>query len=321
MYAYKYPYKNSNLTVASSPHLVDDSNTAKIMGCVILGLLPSFALSVFVFGARAIFLTFVCIAACIFFEHIYKKSFREESTIGDFSAVVTGMLLAFNLPVTMPYWQAIIGCFVAIIIVKQLFGGIGQNFVNPAITARIVLLISFAAPMTTWPTAKRVFMATDAVTGATPLGLFSHGELETLPSNFEMFIGTVGGSMGETSAAALLIGGIFLIYKKIITPAIPVSFLGTMFVISILAGVDPFFQIFAGGAMLGAFFMATDYATSPLTNGGKIIFGIGCGVLTMLIRLYGSYPEGVSFAILLMNIVTPHIDNLSRRRLYGGGEQ
>lgn len=314
-------YRHINLTVASSPHLVDDINTTRIMASVIFALLPAFGVSIFVFGARAIFLTAVCVLACIGFEYFYKKITKQESTLGDLSAAVTGMLLAFNLPANYPYWQAVIGCFVAIIIVKQLFGGIGQNFVNPAITARIVLLISFTTPMTTWPAAQRIFSAADAVTGATPLSIMSHGNLNDLPSNINLFLGTIGGSMGETSAAALLIGGLFLIYKKIITPAIPVSFLGTMTVFSLLAGVDPLFQIFAGGAMIGAFFMATDYATSPITTSGKIVFGIGCGALTMIIRLYGSYPEGVSFAILLMNIVTPHIDNLSRRKLYGGGSK
>lgn len=312
-------YKHINLIVSSSPHVMDDTSTTRIMATVLMGLMPAFAVSVVVFGARAIFLAFVCVAASVGFEHLYKKIMKQESTIGDLSAVVTGLLLAFNLPVNFPYWEAVIGCFVAIIIVKQLFGGIGQNFANPAITARIVLLVSFATPMTTWPTAERIFMASDAVSGATPLGMIAHHELDSLPSHMEMFLGTIGGSMGETSAAALLIGGIFLIYKKIISPATPVSFLGTMIIFSLLVGVDPLFEIFAGGAMLGAFFMATDYATSPLTTGGKIIFGIGCGLLTMVIRLYGSYPEGVSFAILLMNIVTPHIDSLSRRRLYGGG--
>lgn len=314
-------YKHINLIVSSSPHIMDEASTSRIMICVIAGLFPSFGVAVFVFGARPIFLTLVCVLACMAFEYLFNKIMKRDSTHEDFSAAVTGALLAFNLPVNMPYWQAIIGCFVAIIIVKQLFGGIGQNFVNPAITARIVLLISFATPMTTWPTAERIFVATDAVTGATPLGLFSQGELDALPSNIEMFMGTIGGSMGETSAVAILIGGIFLIYKRIITPAIPISFLGTMVLFSLLVGVDPLFQILAGGAMLGAFFMATDYGTSPITTSGKIVFGIGCGALTMVIRLYGSYPEGVSFAILLMNIVTPHIDNLSRRRLYGGGEK
>lgn len=312
-------YKHINLTVASSPHVVGDLNTTKIMAIVIIGLIPSLMVSVFVFGARAVFLTLVCVLACVVFEHLFKKASKQESTVYDLSAVVTGLLLAFNLPVNLPYWQAVIGCFVAIVIVKQLFGGIGQNFANPAVTARIVLLVSFATPMTTWPTAARIFTSADAVSGATPLGLFARHELDSLPSNLDMFLGTIGGSMGETSAAALLLGGAFLIYKKIITPAIPISFLGTMVIYSVLAGVDPIFQICAGGAMMGAFFMATDYSTSPVTTGGKIIFGIGCGILTMTIRLFGSYPEGVSFAILLMNIVTPHIDALSGRKLYGGG--
>lgn len=312
-------YKHINLVVASSPHIMEDISTAKIMSLVLIGLLPSFAVSIYVYGARAIFLTFVCIASCVGFEYLYKKMMKQENTIRDLSAAVTGLILALNLPVSFPYWQAVIGCFVAIIIVKQLFGGIGQNFANPAVTARVVLLISFATPMTTWPRAERIFLSTDAVTGATPLALFARQEFESLPSNMDMFLGTISGAMGETSAAALLAGGLFLIYKQVISPAIPLSFLGTMVFFSLAAGVDPMFQILAGGAVIGAFFMATDYATTPVTTGGKIIFGIGCGLLTMLIRLYGAYPEGVSFAILLMNIVTPHIDSLSRRRLYGGG--
>lgn len=312
-------YKHINLIVSSSPHVVGDTNTTKIMRTVIIGLLPALAASVFIFGARAAFLALTCVIACVAFEHFFKVLVKQESTIGDLSAVVTGLILSFNLPVNLPYWQAVIGCFAAIVIVKQLFGGIGQNFTNPAVTARIILLVSFATPMTTWPTAARIFTADDAVSGATPLGLFARHDFGSLPSNLHMFLGTTGGSMGETSAAAILIGGIFLIYKRIISPAIPISFLGTMVIYSLLAGVDPIFQILAGGAMLGAFFMATDYATSPITTTGKIVFGIGCGVLTMTIRLYGSYPEGVSFAILLMNIVTPLIDALSRRRLYGGG--
>jgi electron transport complex protein RnfD len=291
------------------------------MAMVILALMPAFLGSIFIFGPRVILLTIVCVVACMAFEYLYQRVTKKESTVGDLSAAVTGVLLAFNLPVSFPYWQAVIGCFIAIVIVKQLFGGIGQNFVNPAITARIVLLLSFTTEMTTWPIPKRIITAADAVTGPTPLGLIQSGDAGSLPSNMEMFLGTIGGSMGETSALLLLIGGLFLIYKNIITPAIPVSFLVTMIVISVIAGQDPIFHICAGGAMIGAFFMATDYSTSPITTSGKVAFGIGCGVLTMVIRLFGSYPEGVSFAILLMNIVTPHIDNLARRKLYGGGEK
>ncbi len=314
-------YKNINLIVSSSPHISGDINTAKIMLTVIIGLLPSLFVSVFVFGARALFLVMVCVGASVLFEYLFQTVVKKENTIGDFSAAVTGLLLAFNLPVNLPYWQAVIGCFAAIVIVKQLFGGIGQNFANPAITARIILLVSFSTPMTAWPAAERIFTSADAVSGATPLGLFARQELDALPTHVDLIMGTVSGSMGETSAAALLMGGAFLIWKRVISPAIPLSFLGTMAVYSLLAGVDPVFQILAGGAVLGAFFMATDYATSPVTMTGKILFGIGCGALTMTIRLFGSYPEGVSFAILLMNLLTPHIDALSRRRLYGGGEK
>lgn len=312
-------YKYGNLIVASSPHIVSNTNTTKIMADVLIAMLPAFGVSVWIFGARAIFLTALCIAACIFFEHIFCKIVKKQTTISDLSAAVTGMLIAFNVPVNFPYWMAIIGCFVAIVIAKQLFGGIGQNFVNPAITARVVLFLSFTTQMTTWPVPERIFLATDAVTGATPLGLLKQGQLDQIPDNMDMFLGNIGGSMGEISALALLIGGLYLIAKKIILPAIPIAFLGTMVVICLIAGQDPLFHLCAGGAMLGAFFMATDYSTSPLTTSGKVIFGIGCGFITMIIRLFGSYLEGVSFAILFMNLIVPHIDNLSRKKLYGGG--
>lgn len=313
-------YRHGNLIVSSSPHISDDISTCKIMGQVLLALLPAFGVSVWVFGARAIFLTAVCIISCVAFEYLFERVTKKESTIGDLSAAVTGTLLAFNLPVTLPYWMAVIGSFVAIVIVKQLFGGIGQNFANPAITARIVLFVSFAPQMTSWAVPERIFLASDAVTGATPLGIFAEGDKVDLPSNIDMFLGTIGGSLGETSAVALLIGGLFLIFRKIISPAIPASYLATVAIISFVLGQDVVFQLCAGGLMLGAIFMATDYATSPLTNTGKVIYGIGCGVLTMLIRLYSGYPEGVSFAILLMNIVVPHIDSLSRKDLYGGAK-
>lgn len=232
------------------------------------------------------------------------------------SATLTGVLIAFNIPASLPYWMSIIGCFVAIIIVKQLFGGIGQNLVNPAVTARIVLFISFATEMTTWPVARGAAGATDAVTGPTALGILSEGGGE-LPSNLDLFLGNCGGCIGEVSALALLIGGIFLIWRKVISWIIPVTFLGTVFVLTLLIpGQDPIFHLCAGGLMLGAFFCATDYVTSPIMAKGKVIFGIGCGLITVLIRVYGSYPEGVSFAILLMNILTPHIDNFCISRAY-----
>ncbi len=314
--------KNSNLLVTSNPHIVDSMNTTKIMSLVVIALLPSLIASVVIFGARALILAAVCIVASMFFEWAYEKLAKKPSTVGDLSAVVTGLLIAMNVPVTLPYWMAVIGCFVAIVIVKQFFGGLGQNFANPAITARIVLFLSFTTDMTYWadPTQGKVFSAADAVTSATPLGIMNESGIADAQSQFSdltMFLGNTGGSMGEVCAAALLIGGIFLIIMKVISPATPVAFLGTVAVISLIAGADPVWQICAGGAMIGAFFMATDYATTPTTTMGKVIFGIGCGVVTMLIRLYGNYPEGVSFSILLMNILTPHIDSFCEKRLYG----
>jgi electron transport complex protein RnfD len=315
-------FKNGNLLVTSNPHITDSINTTKVMTLVILALMPSLIASIVIFGFRALVLAVVCVIACVIFEWGFEKILKKPSTIGDLSAVVTGVLIAMNVPVTLPYWIAVIGCFVAIVIVKQLFGGLGQNFANPAITARIILFVSFATQMTSWadPTQSKVFSAADAVTSATPLGIMSESGVaaaESQFSNMTMFLGNTGGSMGEVCALALLIGGLFLIVMKIISPATPIAFLGTMVVISLLAGADPIWQICAGGAMLGAFFMATDYATTPTTTMGKVIFGIGCGLITMIIRLYGSYPEGVSFSILIMNILTPHIDSFCEKRLYG----
>ncbi len=313
-------YNQGTLIVSSSPHVLNNINTSRIMLDVIIALVPAFIMSGVIFGPRAILLTITCVVSCVVFEWAFEKVTNKENTISDLSAVVTGVLLSFNLPSSLPYWMAVIGCFVAIVIVKQLFGGIGQNFANPAITARIVLLMSFATPMTTWPLPKQILEASDAVTGPTPLGIMNMGgDPATLPSNIDMFLGFVGGSLGETSTIALLLGGIYLIGRKVIEPTIPVAFIGTVFVFALLTGQDPIFHICAGGVMLGAIFMATDYSTSPLTTNGKIIFGIGCGLLTMIIRLYGAMPEGVSFSILLMNILTPHIDSMSRRKIYGGG--
>jgi electron transport complex protein RnfD len=312
-------FKHENLIVSPAPHQVSDITTQKIMAQVILALMPSFFVTVWFYGARAIFLLGLCVTLCMVFEYLFEIITKRPNTVSDLSAAVTGVLLAFNLPVTLPYWMAAIGCFVAIVITKQLFGGIGQNFANPAITARIVLFLSFPKEMMTWAVPGRIFLATDAVTGATPLGLMNHGETEGFPSMWDMFIGNIGGSMGEISAAALLIGGVFLLIRKIINPAIPLSFIGTVALFAWLTGENPLFHVLAGGVMLGAFFMATDYATSPLTTRGKILFGVGCGGLSMLIRVYSSYPEGVSFAILIMNILVPHIDSLSKKSLYGGG--
>lgn len=317
----------NNLAVSSAPHLVTNLDTHKTMMWVIIALLPSLAVSTFVFGPRVLLLSAVCVIAAVAFEWLYNKITGKTQTINDLSAALTGLLIAFNVPSGFPFWMAIIGCFVAIVIVKQLYGGIGRNVVNPAITARIVLFISFATEMTTWPTARMAGI--DAATSATPLGILGEGNIADLPSNLEMFLGFHGGSMGEVSAIALLIGGLILIWKKIISPIIPACFIGTVFVFALayygFTGGDALtmavFHVLAGGVMLGAFFMATDYVTSPIMPLGKVIMGVGCGILTMVIRLWGAYPEGVSFSILLMNILTPHIDNLCIKLTYGGAKK
>ncbi|MEG0291533.1 MAG: RnfABCDGE type electron transport complex subunit D [Anaerovoracaceae bacterium] len=303
---------HTNLTVASSPHQVSNEDTRRIMQLVLMALVPSLLVSTYVFGVRVLILTAVCVIAAVGFEYLFNMMMKRTQTVGDCSAVLTGVLIAFNVPSSLPYWMAVVGSFVAIVIVKGLFGGLGKNLFNPAIVARIVLFISFATQMTTWPVPRGV----DGTTGPTPLGVLKEGSGAELPSNMDMFFGFIGGSMGEVSAAALLVGGIFLIWKKVISPITPIAFIATVAVIAIAAGQDPIFHICAGGVMIGAFFMATDYVTTPVLPKGKLIFGIGCGLMTMLIRLFGSYPEGVSFAILLMNVLTPHIDNFCQNSMY-----
>lgn len=307
----------NNLAITSSPHFRAPATTRTVMGDVCVALAPAFIASMLIFGLRAFLLSAVCVAACVFFEYAYRRITGLPQTIGDLSAVVTGLLLAFNLPVTMPLWQAAIGCFAAIVIVKQLFGGIGKNFANPAIVGRIVLLISFATNMTKWQLPARYM--TDAVSGATPLELVA-GAAGALPSYLDMFMGQIGGSMGETCKLALILGGVYLVARGVITVTTPLSFMGTVFVLSWVFGTDPLYQLLAGGVVLGAIFMATDYVTTPTTETGKLIFGIGCGLITVVIRLFASYPEGVSFAILLMNILTPHIDNLTAHKAFGGAK-
>lgn len=313
--------KHGNLIVSAAPHVVNPTDTATIMRDVVIALIPALAVSTYVFGARALLLTVVCAAACVFFEWVTRKIMKRSNTVGDWSAIVTGVILAFNLPVSMPLWMAIIGCFVAIVIVKQIFGGLGQNFANPAIVGRIALFVGFAGQMANWVVTDKMSSVivnaagVDAVTGATPLALYAAGA--EVPSHLEMFLGLVNGSMGEVSAAALILGGIYLLVRKVIEPAIPVSFLATVAVLSLVFGRDPLFDLCAGGVMLGAIFMATDYVTSPVTTKGKIIFGFGCGLFTMIIRQFGAYPEGASFAILLMNILTPHIDNITKSKING----
>ncbi|MFR8051805.1 MAG: RnfABCDGE type electron transport complex subunit D [Negativibacillus massiliensis] len=311
---------SNKLIVSASPHIRDCATTSTIMRDVLIALAPAMIAATLIFGFRAILMTAVCVLACIVFEYATERVLGRENTISDLSAAVTGVILSFNLPVQLPIWMAVVGCFFAIVIVKQLFGGIGNNFANPAIAARIFLLLSFSQPMTSWLAVENG-KAVEGVFGATPLAQIAAGETANLPSLMDMFLGTRGGCMGETCALALIIGGVYLIWRKVITITIPLSFIGGVFVLSLLFGVDPMYQVLGGGLMIGAFFMATDYTTSPITEKGKIIFGLGCALITMVIRVFGSYPEGVSYSILLMNIVTPHINRMVRNKAFGGVQQ
>ncbi|MCL2392327.1 MAG: RnfABCDGE type electron transport complex subunit D [Oscillospiraceae bacterium] len=302
----------SNFSVSTSPHIYDKSTTSRIMLDVLIALIPALIASILIFGARAALVTAVCVASCIIFEWAFLKIVKKPNAITDFSACITGVLLAFNLPVTIPLWQAVFGSAVAIILVKQLFGGLGKNFANPAITARVVMFLAFSVTMTTWVN------PVDGITGATPLALIGRGEVAALPGIWDMFIGMRGGSLGETSNLALLLGGAYLLIRRVISWHVPVAFIAVVFLCTAILGQEPVHQIFGGGLFLGAIFMATDYVTSPTTNKGRFIFGIGCGLFTVLFRLYSSYPEGVSFAILLMNILTPYINKFTMSKPLGG---
>lgn len=301
----------SNFIVSPSPHISSPINTRKIILDVLIALVPALIASIIFFGVRAFIVTIVCALSCVIFEYLSRRLMKRNNTISDLSAVVTGVLLAFNLPVTIPLWVAVLGSFFAIVVVKQLFGGIGQNFANPAITGRIFLFVSFAVHMTTWVKPFYYTNKVDMVSSATPL--VNMNGVSTL----DLFLGNVGGCLGETSALALIIGGIYLVIKKVISPIIPLTYISTVFVLTFVLGENPLNQIFAGGLMLGAIFMATDYSTSPSTNKGKFIFAIGCGLITVAIRLFGNYPEGVSFAILFMNVVCPLIDRATATKPFG----
>ncbi len=297
---------NSVLLVSPSPHVRARHTTRSIMLEVIIALMPALVASVIIFGWRALLVTAFSVAVCVACEWIFELICKREITVGDLSAVVTGVLLAFNLPASIPLWQLAVGAAVAIVVVKQLFGGIGCNFANPAITARIVMLISFASSMSSFATKA------DATSSATPL---SGGEM---PSLVNLLLGNHGGSLGETCALALLAGGVYLVARRVITWHTPVVFIATVALFAFLLGENPVEQVLTGGLLLGAIFMATDYSTTPQTKWGKVIFGLGCGIITVLIRVFGNYPEGVSFAILFMNILTPHINTWTRRKPFGG---
>lgn len=297
--------------VTASPHIRDSMTTQKIMLFVIISLIPSLIGGFITFGLRAFIVTLVCTASCVIFEAVTRIIMKRPQTVSDLSACVTGILLAMNLPVTIPLWQAVIGSFAAVVIAKQLFGGLGQNFVNPAILARIVLMLSFTADMTTWAVPQYwKENSADIVTSATPL-------VSRDASYWDLFIGNIGGCIGEVCAVGLIIGGLFLIFTGIISPVTPLAFIGTVALAELIAGNDPIYHILSGGLLLGAFFMATDYVTTPITSMGKLIFGIGCGIITFVIREFGDYPEGVSFSILLMNIITPYIDNFTAKKALG----
>ena len=303
------------LFVSASPHIRSKDTTRGIMLDVIISLIPAFIASVIIFGYRSILVTGVSIISCVLSEYLIRKFvLKRHSTIGDLSAVVTGLILALNLPSGIEIWMVIVAAVFAIVIVKQCFGGIGQNFVNPAIAARIFLLLSFGKMME-WTEPLAGFTKCEALTGATPL------VSDELPTLTEMFLGIRGGSMGETCILALIIGGIYLVARRVISPAIPLSFILTVGVLSFIReGFDvtgALYQIMSGGLFLGAIFMATDYTTSPIRTSGKIIYGIGCGLVTCLIRFYGNLPEGVSYSIILMNVLTPLIEKATTPKPFG----
>jgi electron transport complex protein RnfD len=322
----------TKLIVEPSPHIRSRNSTNKIMALVLIAMTPALVMAVYIFGWRALWLSIVCMVSCTVFEVLYRRLIKKDKG-HDPSPAVTGLLLAFCLPVTLPYYMAIIGCFIAIVIVKQLFGGLGQNFANPAITARIALVLSFTSQMTYWVkpfyhreteslgsqfSTDAITSATqngaDAITAATPLGLEAG---EAVPDMMDLFLGFHGGTLGETSAIALLIGGLILVAFKVIHPVTPLAYIGTVALGAFFAGADVAFHVLTGGLILGAVFMATDYATTPISTAGKLIFGVGCGIITLVIRFFADMPEGVSFAILIMNILTHYIDKITTPSIFG----
>ena len=323
-------YKNLKLIASSSPHIRSNESTRTIMMDVIIAMIAALIMSVFVFGFRALALTLVSVAACVFWEWGYRKLLKKPQSSGDLSAVVTGMLLAFVCPPTLPYWMIIIGAFFAIVVVKQLFGGIGKNFVNPALAGRAALVASYAGTMSgAWadPPAGWVPLAgtADVVTAATPLAYKKTGDMAGLTSQYsvtDMFLGNIGGSLGEISALLLIVGGAYLIWRKVISWQTPAAYIATVAVLTVLfpkAGGAEYmlYSIFGGGLFLGAFFMATDYATSPVTKKGQLIYGIGCGLFTVFIRYFGSYNEGVCYSIMVMNCCTALIDKYTKPVRFG----
>ena len=313
------PHEKPHYLVTSTPHIRARATVTSVMGEVLLALSPAAVMAVVYMGLPALWVMLTSVAACVGFEACCQKLMKRPVTIGDLSAAVTGLLLAFNLPASAPLWMVVVGAFIAVVLVKQLFGGIGQNFMNPALTARAALLAAYPVHMTNWTVAPL-----DAITSPTPLAALKENALSPQASDIvNALLGRVGGCLGETCAVALLIGGIYLLVRRIISWRIPVVYLGTVFALTWIFGRggfftgNPVYESLLGGLLLGAFFMATDYTTSPITPVGQFLMGFGCGVITVLIRVYGSYPEGVSYSILLMNLAVPLLDRVTRPRVYG----
>ena len=316
----------NNLIVSPSPHIHGGDSISKNMYGVLIALVPAFLVSLYFFGLGALIVTATSVAACVLFEYLIQKFLmKKEPTVCDGSAILTGVLLAFNLPSNLPVWIILIAALAAIGIGKMSFGGLGNNIFNPALVGRVFLLISFPAQMTTWPEVGQLTAYTDATTGATVLSLMNEGALDKLPTLVDMLCGKMGGSLGEVSALALLLGLGYMLWKKIITWQIPVSILVTVFVftgimhlVNPVQYASPFVHLLSGGLMFGAIFMATDYVTSPMSKNGMLVYGVGIGILTTVIRLFGSYPEGMSFAILIMNAFTPLINSYIKPKHFGG---
>ena len=331
-------------TISTAPHMNSPVTTQTLMRDVIIALMPAAIVAVLIFGIGALKVMLTAVAGCVLFEYLVSKYLLHRgNTVTDNSAIITGLLLAFNLPSSMPIWMILVGCFMAIVVTKMAFGGLGKNLFNPALVGRVFLFISFPVQMTHWPKPSFAdFLNTDVQTGATVLGILKHVDVQSsatalsnqgasladLPTYTEMFLGYMGGSLGEVSALALLLGLAYMLKRNVITWHIPFFYLATVFVITCVFWLvtgnikyDPLTHLLSGGLMLGAIFMATDYVTSPMSTNGKIFFAICCGLLTVTIRLYGSYPEGVSFAILIMNAFVPLIDKIFVPRIYGTGRK
>lgn len=305
----------NHFLLASSPHVHTQISTQVIMGMVLASLVPAGLAGAFFLGWRSLLVVAVCVVACVLSEYLWQRLMGQETTVSDLSAAVTGLLLAYNLPPSIPLWMAVCGCVFAIIVVKQVFGGLGCNIVNPALAARAMMLISWPVGMTTW--------TVQGVSGATPLALMKTADAAGLSawSLWDLFFGRMGGCIGETSSLLLLFGGVFLVVQKVISWRIPVIYILTACILGALlghgGGMEPLREMLSGGLLLGGIFMATDYTTSPVTAKGQVLFALGCGILTALIRSFGSYPEGVSYSILIMNTAVPLIDKVTKPRILG----